>query len=222
MKTAVLFSGGKDSVYSAYLAKKEGHKLVCLISIFSENPESYMFHTPNIKLVEKQAKVMNIPIIIQKTKGEKEKELKDLEKAIKKAKQKYNFNTIVTGALYSNYQLSRIQKICNKLKIKCFNPLWHIDEIKYLQKLIKDKFEVIIVGVFAYPLNKEWLGRKINKNFIEEAKKLKEKYQIHPAGEGGEFENFVLDCPLFKKKLKVKSQHVLGGKNSWHQDIEID
>ena len=120
MKSAILFSGGKDSCYSAYKAKQSGYKLACLISIFSKNPESYMFHTPNIKLVKQQSEVMDTPLIIQETKGEKEIELKDLEKAIKKAKEKYKIDTVVTGALASNYQASRIKKICDKLKLKCF------------------------------------------------------------------------------------------------------
>ena len=153
MKLGILFSGGKDSVYSAYLAKKTGNKISCLISIFSENPESYMFHTPLIKKTKIQAQVMSIPLIIQKTKGEKEIELQDLEKAIKKAKDKYKIQGIVTGAIHSIYQSSRIQKICNKLNLECFNPLWQKSEIEYLTELIKNKFKVIIVGVFAYPLN---------------------------------------------------------------------
>ena len=68
MKLGILFSGGKDSTYSAWLVKNFGYELTCLISIFSKNPESYMFHTPSIKKTKKQAEVMGIPIIIQKTK----------------------------------------------------------------------------------------------------------------------------------------------------------
>ena len=128
-KCAILFSGGKDSCYAAYLAKRKGYELTCLISIFSKNKESYMFHTPSIKNTKQQAEVMNLPLIIQKTKGEKEKELTDLEKVIKKAKAEYGLDTIVTGALYSVYQTSRIQKICDKLNLECFNPLWHRDEL---------------------------------------------------------------------------------------------
>ena len=64
MKCGVLFSGGKDSVYSAYLAKKKGYELACLISVFSSNKESYMFHTPSITKVKKQAQVMEIPLLI--------------------------------------------------------------------------------------------------------------------------------------------------------------
>ena len=222
MKLGVLFSGGKDSAYSAYLEKQKGNELVCLISIFSENSESYMFHTPSITKTKKQAEVMEIPFIIQKTKGEKEIELQDLEKAIKKAKEEYKIQGIVTGALYSVYQSSRIQKICDKLKLKCINPLWQKNEIEYLKELIKNKFKIIVTGVFAYPLNESWLGREINNDFIKEVEKLKEKYKIHPAGEGGEFETFVLNCPLFKKELKIKNKKTsTTGENSWKMEIEV-
>ena len=222
MKLGVLFSGGKDSCYSAYLAKKQGHELTCLISIISENPESYMFHTPNISLTEKQAEVMNLPLVIQKTLGQKEKELKDLEKAIKIAKQKYAIEGIVTGALYSEYQASRIQKICDKLNLKTLNPLWHINEIIYLKKLIASKFKVIIIGVAAYPLDQTWLQREINDEFIQDVKELQDEYKIHPAGEGGEFETFVLDCPLFSRELKIVKQKANGKGNSWRLDIDVE
>jgi len=220
MKAAILFSGGKDSTYAAYLAKKAGYELICLISIFSKNKASYMFHTPSIEQVKKQAEVMDIPILIDKTNGEKELELKDLEDAIKLAKEKYGFDTLVTGALHSEYQASRIQKICDKLNLKCFNPLWHKDEIEYLQELVSNNFKIIITGVFAYSLNQSWLGRIIDDKFIGEVAQLKAKYKIHAAGEGGEFETFVLDCPLFKNELKVKSfKDVRESENGWRREI---
>ncbi len=222
MKLASLFSGGKDSVYSVYITKKHGDEISCLISILSKNKESYMFHTPSIEKVKYQAKSMNLPIIIQKTKGEKEEELKDLEKAIKKAIKKYKIEGIVTGAIQSVYQSSRIKKICDKLNIECINPLWNIDELNYLNELIKNDFKVIITGVFAYPLNKSWLGRLIDKRFIDEIQILNTKYKIHIAGEGGEYETFVLDCPLFKKPLNISSyKDFKEGENSYRREIEI-
>ena len=221
MKSAVLFSGGKDSCYAAYLAKQQDYELTCLISIFSENKESYMFHTPSISKVKQQAEVMNLPLITQETQGEKEEELKDLEEVIKKAKEKYNIQAIVTGALYSIYQASRIQKICDRLELKCFNPLWHKNELEYLNELIKNRFKVVITGVFAYPLDKSWLNKEINQEFIEDVKKFNEKYEIHPAGEGGEFETFVLDCPLFKKPLEITDSKISGEKNSWKMEINV-
>lgn len=222
MKLGLLFSGGKDSAYAGYIAKKYNHEISCLISILSENKESYMFHTPSIEKTKAQSEVMNIPIIIQKTSGKKEIELKDLEKAIKLAIKKYKIEGVVTGAIQSVYQASRIQKICNKLKIECFNPLWQKNEIEYLGELIKSKFKVIITGVFAYPLEDKWLGRQIDKNFIQDISKLHDKYKLSMIGEGGEFETFVLDCPLFKKELKIKSfQDFKEGENSFRREIEL-
>lgn len=222
MKLAVLFSGGKDSVYSVYLAKKEGYEISCLISIVSENPESFMFHTPSIEKTKKQAEVMGIPLIVQKTKGKKEEELKDLEKAIKSAVKKYKIEGVVSGAIQSVYQSSRIQRICGKLDLECFNPLWQKNESEYLDELIKNKFKVILTGVFAYPLNKSWLGRKINKDFIKEIKSLNEKYGIHLAGEGGEFETFVLNCPLFERELRIKGKKISSdGENNWRMEAEL-
>jgi len=222
MKLGLLFSGGKDSVYAGFLAKKSGHELTCLISILSDNKESYMFHTPSISKTKKQAEVMKVPIIIQETKGEKEIELKDLENAIKLAIKRYKIQGIVTGAIQSVYQSSRIQKICNKLKIECFNPLWQVNEIEYLNDLIKNKFKIIITGVFAYPFDKSWLGKEINKKFIEGIKELNKKYKISMIGEGGEFETFVVDCPLFSKELKIKSfKEDKEGENSFRRELEI-
>jgi len=219
MKCGVLFSGGKDSTYATYLAKKQGNEISCLITIVSENPESYMFHTPSISRVEEQAEAMDIPLVIQKTKGEKEEELKDLEIAIKQAKTEYKIDTIITGAVQSVYQKSRIQKICDILGLECFNPLWQKDQFELLEELIKNNFEIIVTGVFAYPLDEKWLGRKIDKEFIREATDLYNKYKINPAGEGGEFETFVLNCPLFSRKLKIKDKQIYGKNNSWRMEL---
>jgi diphthine-ammonia ligase len=222
MKIGILFSGGKDSMYAAWLAKRKGDEISCLISIESSNKESYMFHTPSIEKVKEQARVMDVPLIVVKTKGIKEKELKDLEKGILKGMKDYDIQGVVSGALESVYQTSRIEKICDKLGVECFNPLWQKNQIELLEELVREKFEIIIVGVFAYPLNEKWLGRKIDKKFISEVKKLQEKFKINPAGEGGEFESFVLNCDLFKKGLKVKGFKDFGERYSWRREIELE
>lgn len=222
MKLGVLFSGGKDSTYAAWLAKKEGYELSCLISIESANKYSFMFHTPSIEQTRKQSQVMGIPLVVVKTKGNKEQELIDLERAILDAKKKYKIEGVLTGAVESVYQSSRIQKICDKLGLECFNPLWLKDQEELLKELIKNKFEVVVVGVAAYPLDRKWIGRKIDVNFIADAKKLNENYKINMAGEGGEFESFVLYAPkLFERRLKIVDKKIYGGKNSWGMEVKV-
>jgi len=204
MRLGILFSGGKDSNYVAWLAKKTGYNIECLISIKSINKESFMFHTPAIDFVEKQAESMGIPVIIQETLGNKEEELEDLRRAIRKAVKKYNIEGIVTGAVESVYQASRVQLICNELGIECFNPLWQKNPLSLWEELIKNKFEAVIVGVSAEGLGKDLLGRKIDEKALVKLIQLSKNYNFHLAFEGGEAETFVLDCPLYKKKLVIK------------------
>jgi diphthine-ammonia ligase len=215
MKLGVLFSGGKDSTYAVWLVKKQSHEIACLISIFSKNEDSYMFHTPAIGLTKKQAELMEIPLIIAETEGEKEEELRDLKEVIQEAIKRYSIEGIVTGALASVYQASRIQKICNELNIDCINPLWCMDQEVLLKQLIDDKFHIIVSAVAAHPLDQTWVGKKIDHSFLKDILRLKDKYRINIAGEGGEFESLVLDCPLFKKYLNVEIKEVLGNGNQW-------
>jgi ABC transporter with metal-binding/Fe-S-binding domain ATP-binding protein len=202
MKLGVLFSGGKDSAYACWKAMQK-EEVACLISVISENPESYMFHTPNIELVKIQADAMELPIIIEVTEGKKEEELEDLRHALHRAKKEYKIEGIVTGALGSVYQATRVQKICDELELWCFNPLWQANQIEHLKEIVDAGFDVIITGVFARPLE-NFLGKKINHFVIGALADAEEKHKINPAGEGGEIETLVLDGPMFRKKITIK------------------
>jgi len=202
MKLAVLYSGGKDSNLAMFYASKQ-NEIVCLINIKSKNLESYMFHTINSWVTKLQAKAMGLPIIQRTTKGEKEKELKDLEIAIKQAIKKYKIEGIVTGAIKSAYQSSRIKKICDKLGIECINPLWQMNEREVVDRLLKEGFEAIVVAVAAYPLGEDLLGKKIDRKLAKKLDELNRIYKTSPAGEGGEFETLVVNSPMFKKRIVI-------------------
>jgi ABC transporter with metal-binding/Fe-S-binding domain ATP-binding protein len=221
MKLGVLFSGGKDSAYAALLASKEGYEVSCLMTIESENEASFMFHTPAIELTRRQAELMNIPLLFEKTKGEKEVELEDLEKLIKRAVLEYKIEGVVTGAVESVYQASRVQRICNKLGLECFNPLWQKDQWELLDDLIKDGLNVVVSGVFAYPFDESWVGRKIDGKFLKELHKIQEELDINPAGEGGEFESLVVNGPMFSEEMKIKDIKVHGEGHSWRGEFLI-
>ena len=207
MKLAALFSGGKDSCFALYKAAQR-HKIKCLVTISSKNKESYMFHTLNIEATKMQAKTLGIPQILIETEGRKEKELKELKKALEIAKEKYAIQGVVTGAVRSLYQATRIQKICHKLELFCFNPLWLKDELELIEEILAAKFEVVITGIFAAGLTKELLGKNL-KEVLPQLKRAKEKYNISIVGEGGELETFVINCPLFKKKLAIDKFEII-------------
>jgi ABC transporter with metal-binding/Fe-S-binding domain ATP-binding protein len=198
MTNACLFSGGKDSTLALHKVINSGIKIDLLITFLSENKFSYMFHYPNAKQTSLQAEALGIKQIFIKTEGKKEEELKDLEKALVEN----NITLLITGATFSRYQADRIKAITDKHKMENIAPLWHIDPIAELNEL-SENFDVIISAVAADGLNETHLGRKIDKNLIEELKVLNKKNGINLVFEGGEAESFVLDGPLFKKRIKI-------------------
>jgi diphthine-ammonia ligase len=213
MRLGVLFSGGKDSTLALHKAAEKA-EVVCLITLVSENKESYMFHTPNINLTVLQAEALCLPLIRVVTAGRPEEELNDLEKAITQAINDFQITGVVTGAVESVYQATRIQRICNLLDVWCVNPLWKKNQKEILDETVAEGFKSIISGVFAYPFDKTWLGKQINEDLIGQLVTLSNEYSLSPSGEGGEIETTVLDAPLFKKKIEVLASEVKAQGNS--------
>ena len=206
MKLGILFSGGKDSYLALQYASEE-NEISCLLTLESKKEDSWMFHTPAIEWTKLQAEAMGLNHLTKETSVIKEEELGDLKSIIESAVSKHSIEGIVTGALASVYQSTRIQKICNELNLWCFNPLWQMPQNVLLQELISNNIESIITGVAAEPFDASWLGRPIDSNCIDNLLTLESSHRINPAGEGGEIESFVINAPLFTKSISVtKSQ----------------
>ncbi len=199
MRVAALVSGGKDSALALHRALKQGYTVKYLVTMIPQRPDSWMFHYPNIHLVDFFAEAVDIPLIKGETSGVKETELEDLKHVLAGLQ----VDGVVTGAIMSQYQKKRIDRICQELNLKSIAPLWHENPQKLLAEIVSLSFEVLIVGVYAYGFNVTWLGRKINQKTISDLIKLNKKYQISLVGEGGEYETLVLNTPFFKKRIQL-------------------
>ena len=208
VKLGALVSSGKDSIFAMHVMMKQNYEIGCIITMKSINPDSYMYHTPGIEMAELQAKSLGMPIIVQETKGEKEKELHDLKKALKDAKEKYGIEGVVTGALFSSYQRDRIEKIADSLGLKIFAPLWHINQETYMREVLENGFEFIITKVMAEGLNKKWLNKPITGKDIDKLVEIDKKIGFNVAGEGGEFETLMVGGPIFSKKIKITDSEI--------------
>jgi predicted ATP pyrophosphatase (TIGR00289 family) len=215
MDVAILFSGGKDSTMAVYAALEAKEDVRYLLSIKSKNDESYMFHVPNIHITDLLSQALEIPIMSVETDGVKEEELEDLKSAFIDLKNR-GVEAVYTGALYSVYQKSRIEKLGSEVGLKIISPYWHVDELEYMRKIVSLGFKVMICGVAAWGLDESWLGRIIDDKTIDELVALNEKYGINIAFEGGEAETLVLDGPIFKRKIKI-----LKYKKEWHLDSGV-
>jgi len=205
MKIAVLFSGGKDSCRTVYWCLKNKYDVKYLVTMIPKKEDSWMFHFPNIRLTELSAEAIGLPFVSKETFGIKEKEVEDMKKVLKVL----DIDAVACGGIFSNYQKSRIERVCNELNLKFLAPFWHSNPEKFLEETIDLGLEVVIVGVYAEGFDKSWLGRKLDYKMLEELKKLHEKYKINLVFEGGEAETLVLDGPIFKKKIEILDSNIV-------------
>ncbi len=199
MNVAALFSGGKDSTYAIYLAQQRGWTVGPLITMIPEHGESYMFHIPNIGLTGMLAEAMGLGHSEFTTEGKEEEELEDLKIALANR----DVAGVLTGAIASDYQTTRIDRLCHELGMRSFSPLWRWNQRHVLEDMAAAGFKTIIVGVYAEGLGEDWLGRELDENALKELDAISEKYSINISGEGGEFETLVIDGPNFLKKLEI-------------------
>lgn len=199
MRVVVLATGGKDSTLALYRVLKAGHDVKYLVSMIPLREDSWMFHYPNIRLMDLFAQAVEIPLAKAETSGIKEKEVEDLKHLI----ETLDVDAVVSGAIASNYQKIRIEKICEQLKLKCLTPLWGENPLRLMKEILQQRFETIITGVYAHGFSREWLGRKIDEVTVKALIELNRQYGISIVGEGGEYETLVLDAPFFKKRISI-------------------
>jgi predicted ATP pyrophosphatase (TIGR00289 family) len=148
---------------------------------------------------------MKIPQLIEKiTDTNPETEFKKLEKLIILAKEKYSIEGIVHGGILSKYQKDNFSLICKKNNLEVLSPLWDTKPESYMDELLKENFQYIISSVSSDGLDDSWLGQIIDKNGLENLKKLQKQFRFNLNFEGGEAETFVINCPLFERSLFIQ------------------
>ena len=204
MRLACFFSGGKDSTYAIHLAKKQGHDVVCLLSIFPKSEESHLLHHPNLKWTRLQSESMKIPqLTISSNSDETADELIVMEKLLQNAKDEFKIEGLVHGGIKSKFQKEKFESLCVKLNLISLAPLWNTEPKKYMNDLLDSNFHFLMITVSSNGLDEEWLGKLILKSDIEILNNLSEKFGFNLNFEGGESETFVLDCPLFSNPIQI-------------------
>jgi len=224
MKVAVLFSGGKDSTYSIYKAKMEGHEVVCIVTIFPQSEESQLLHYPNIQFTKLQSESMNIPqISIKVDSTNPNSEAQTLEEILIKAKEQFEIKGIVHGGILSEFQKKQFENISKNLGITLISPLWKKNEMEYMKNLLDSKFHFMPISVTSDGLDESWLGKEITKEDLDTLNELSKKYGFNLSFEGGEAETFVIDCPLFSYPIKiVKSKKIWDGYRGRFEILEAE
>lgn len=200
MTVTALVSGGKDSIYSAYLADTQGRTVDELVVLRPDDPDSMMFHTPNLDLVALQAEAWGKSFRSVPVHGRDERaELEALERAISGSR-----GWVVAGAIQSSYQWSRLLSVAARVDRRVYTPLWRTEPGRAVREEIAAGLDIRLVHLAAESLGPELLGRRLDLPLLE---KLEERSatgrRTNVAGEGGEYETAVVDAPFFRSRLEL-------------------
>jgi len=187
----VSLSGGKDSVYALYTALKEGLNVTHLMFITTGGKG----HLENKSMLKLVSEAVGIPFIIV---GRKPKEI---QKALKKVSAKM----LVSGVMTTPEHLEYYKEILDPIGVKQYAPLFGKNPLVSLAEMQKLGFHNLIIEIdTALGSNKNWLGHEITQAVIDEITQLVNDKKMNPIGEWGEYHTFVVDCPIYKKKIQIE------------------
>ncbi|KDO19927.1 hypothetical protein SPRG_14835 [Saprolegnia parasitica CBS 223.65] len=224
MKVVALVSGGKDSIYSLLKCVQHGHEIVCLATLqppsVNAEVDSFMFQSIGTHVVASIAACMELPLVMHTLRGQslatdmgyaptEGDEVEDLYALLAEVQRQFpDVEAVNTGAIFSNYQRTRVENVCARLGLTSVAYLWRKEQDELMQEMIDADLHCIVVKVASMGLHpRKHLGRSIADlypTFLD----LHEKYQFHICGEGGEYETLTLDCPLFKKRIVVDAARI--------------
>jgi diphthamide synthase (EF-2-diphthine--ammonia ligase) len=126
-------------------------------------------------------------------------------------------DAIITGALRSDYQKTRIERMAEKLGVKSFTPLWHHDPYRHMSDLVEHDFELLFTSVSADGLDEQWIGRTLDSDSLAKLNDLAKKHRFSIDGEGGEFETTVVNAPWMNRRISIHGDTIWSGQHGFYQ-----
>ncbi|MEJ2249802.1 MAG: diphthine--ammonia ligase [Candidatus Lokiarchaeota archaeon] len=199
-KASVLWTGGKDCSLAFYKALLSGYHILNLVTFVPTNA-NFLAHP--LKVMKYQADALNLPHFPVEINEPYEE---SYEQAIAFLKEKFGITTLITGDIAEvDGNPNWVRECCKPSGVNVCTPLWGIDRYELIESLISFKFEIIFSCVKKPWFHEGWLGRKLNKDSLEQLLNLRVEAGLDICGEQGEYHTLVLDGPIFKKRLNIKS-----------------
>ncbi|KAI9485802.1 MAG: ATP binding domain 4-like protein [Benjaminiella poitrasii] len=221
MKVVALVSGGKDSCYNMMQCVANGHEIVALANLKppsqsgKDELDSFMYQTVGHDAIHLYSECMDLPLYRREIIGESvlqgsdyvvtaNDETEDLYVLLKEVLKNHpDIQGVSVGAILSNYQRVRVEHVCNRLGLTSFAYLWRREQKELLFEMANAGVNAILIKIAAIGLKPIHLGKSIGQMYPFLCQ-MNELYDLHICGEGGEYETFTVDCPLFKKRIVIE------------------
>ncbi|MFC2069945.1 diphthine--ammonia ligase [Chloroflexota bacterium] len=215
MKPAFIsWSGGKDCCLAGYLATQNGFEARYLANTVSEDGERSRSHGILADVVRTQAQAIGIPLVQQPTGSDN---YEDNYKSMLRKFKEEGIDDGIFGDIDFNAHKEWIDRVCGDAGITPHLPLWEMSQNKIMKDFIELGFKSVVVATKADILGEEWLGRKVDLEFIKALKKFGDKITL--CGEAGEYHSLVINGPLFKQRLEILEAEKVLRDGRWFLDI---
>jgi len=205
------WSGGKDGCLACYKAMCEGYEVSYLLNFISEEYKRVSFHGTEARLIQLQSRAIGIPVLQKETTRDGyEQEFKEAVRSLIPQ----GIEGMIFGDIYVQEHKDWVERVCGDLGIEAVEPLWDKSTEEVLSDLIEAGFEAIIVSAQADLIDKGWVGRRVDRDFMQF---LKDR-NIDLCGENGEYHTLVVDGPIFKRRIALTESRTIGRDSFWFLD----
>lgn len=194
MKTACLWSGGKDSGYALRRAQTAGYEVTALITFVEGDALRSRSHGIAVEVIRRQSEAVGIPLKVLKTSRERFED--DFKAMVEKEKRRAGWEALVFGDIHLEEHRVWIERFCRELEMQPLLPLWGRPSRALAEEMIAEGWKAVVVSLREGILPDEWLGKPFDRRFLEGLPK-----GVDPCGETGEFHTFLYDGPIFRTPL---------------------
>lgn len=194
-------------MYAIFLALQEGLTIDYLLFI-NNGSKAHRLNRWLLKLVSESLEVPAVTV---------SKEVRDIRRELKKLKA----GILISGVMTTPEHMGWYQQICDSIQVKHYAPLWGKNPLATLAQMKKMGFQLLIIEVdVSIGSRQSWLGKRLENTIFQEISKLEEAQKLHPSGELGEYHTFVLDCPLYKRRINVLDSEIVWEKSKGYVIIK--
>jgi uncharacterized protein (TIGR00290 family) len=206
----VSWTGGKDGCYACYRAMAAGCRVTHLLHF--RNPDRPGSHEINPAVVRAQADALGIPLL--------QRDAPAYEPAFKEAVRELRAGgERIDGAVFGHIGTHRplAERVCRDLELDLLLPLWQEESGRIIAGIVDAGFVAIVASARDGPMGKEWLGRRIDRDFVRDLAGL--DGATDPCGENGEFHTLVTDGPIFSRRIEITGAERVLRDGYWFLDI---
>jgi diphthine-ammonia ligase len=140
-------------------------------------------------------------------------EVEDLFRLLKEViKENPDIKAVSVGAICSRYQAIRVENVANRLGLRVMAYLWMKDQQKLVEAMIQCGISAIVIKTATLGLDKRHIGMEIQQ-ILPDLIELNKSIGINIAGEGGEYETLVLNCPIFHSRIVIDKYRIITHSN---------